>query len=95
MIKKLKYCSTQDGQEPTEADIQRMVQKFIPQVLSSLQKYSNVIDGVSETVSLLRKSPYNLKIGSTTGYPSNVLNVLLNASRSQGKEAKKDQTALV
>ncbi|XP_074603302.1 phosphonoacetaldehyde hydrolase-like [Brevipalpus obovatus] len=79
-----RWMRAKNGQEPTEADIQRMVQKFIPQVLSSLQKYSNVIEGVTETVSLLRKSPYNIRIGSTTGYPSNVLNVLLNASRSQG-----------
>lgn len=72
------------GQEPSEADVDRMVEKFIPQVLSSLQKYSNVIDGVSETVSELRKAPFNLKIGSTTGYPQSVLNVLLHASASQG-----------
>ena len=53
-------------------------------MLSSLQKYSNVIEGVAETVNTLRSSPYNLRIGSTTGYPTNVLNVLLNASRGQG-----------
>jgi phosphonoacetaldehyde hydrolase len=73
-----------NGAEPTEEDVDRMVDKFIPQVLSSLQKYSNVIDGVSETISLLRKSPYDLKIGSTTGYPKRVLDVLLNTSSSQG-----------
>lgn len=54
------------------------------QVLSSLQKYSNVIDGVGETVATLRSAPFGLRIGSTTGYPTNVLNVLLNASRGQG-----------
>jgi len=74
------------GQTPNEEDLKRMVSKFIPTVLSSFQKYSNVIEGVSDTVKLLRSAPYNLKIGSTTGYPSNVLNILLGASRSQGNE---------
>jgi phosphonoacetaldehyde hydrolase len=80
-----RWKQVKDGKEPTEADVDRMVDKFIPQVLSSLQKYTNVIDGVSETVSALRKNPFNLKIGSTTGYPQHVLNVLLNASAGQGK----------
>jgi len=62
-----------------------MENKFVPTVLSSFQKYSNVIEGVSDTVKLLRSAPYNLKIGSTTGYPTKVLNVLLSASRSQGR----------
>lgn len=83
-----RWRKAHDGREPTEADVDRMVEKFIPQVLSSLQKYTNVIDGVSETVNLLRKPPYRMKIGSTTGYPQHVLNVLLNASASQGKEEK-------
>lgn len=80
-----RWKNVKNGKEPTEADVDRMVEKFIPQVLSSLQKYTNVIDGVSETVSALRKNPFKLKIGSTTGYPQHVLNVLLNASASQGE----------
>jgi phosphonoacetaldehyde hydrolase len=79
-----RWKAAKGGQEPNQQDVDRMVEKFIPQVLSSLQKYSNVIEGVSETVALLRREPFNLKIGSTTGYPQNVLNVLLNASSSQG-----------
>lgn len=80
-----RWKDAKGGEEPNEADVERMVEKFIPQVLTNLQKYSNVIDGVTETVALLRKSPYALKIGSTTGYPQRVLNVLLNASSSQGE----------
>ncbi|RWS03537.1 phosphonoacetaldehyde hydrolase-like protein [Dinothrombium tinctorium] len=79
-----RWREAKGGQNPTEADVDRMVAKFIPQVLSSLQKYSNVIDGVAETVATLRKNPYNLRIGSTTGYPEHVLKVLLNASSTQG-----------
>lgn len=79
-----RWKEAKNGNSPSQADVDRMVDKFIPQVLSSLQKYTNVIDGVSETVAQLRKPPYNLKIGSTTGYPQHVLNVLLNASASQG-----------
>ncbi|RWS25292.1 phosphonoacetaldehyde hydrolase-like protein, partial [Leptotrombidium deliense] len=79
-----RWRQAKGGADPTEADVERMVQKFIPQVLSSLQKYSNVIDGVAETVATLRKPPFNLKIGSTTGYPQHVLKILLNASSTQG-----------
>jgi len=79
-----RWRDAKEGKEPDEADLERMVESFIPQVLTNLQKYSNVIDGVSETVNVLRKSPYDLKIGSTTGYPERVLNVLLSASSSQG-----------
>jgi len=73
-----------NGSEPTNGDVDRMYEKFVPQVLSSLTKYSNVIDGVAETVSKIRKAPFNIKIGSTTGYPKQVLSTLLNASSSQG-----------
>ncbi|XP_054159461.1 phosphonoacetaldehyde hydrolase-like [Oppia nitens] len=75
---------TATGREPTSDDVQRMYDNFIPQVLSSLTKYSNVIEGVAEVVKQLKKQPFNLRIGSTTGYPKEVLKVLLNASSSQG-----------
>lgn len=72
------------GTEPNEDDIERLYQKFVPQALSSLPKYSNVIEGVSETVNQLKKPPHSLKVGSTTGYPKQVLNNLLNAAARQG-----------
>ncbi|CAG2172909.1 unnamed protein product [Oppiella nova] len=37
-----------NGKEPTTEDVQRMHDNFIPQVLSSLTKYSNVIEGVAK-----------------------------------------------
>ena len=79
-----RWIQVKNGREPNESDVERMTGKFIPQILKSLQKYTNVIDGVTETVSILRKAPFNLKIGSTTGYPKAVLNVLLTTARSQG-----------
>lgn len=79
-----RWFTAKDGTHPTSDDVDRMYDKFVPQVLMSLQKYSNVIDGVTQTVKQLKKAPYNLKIGSTTGYPKQVLNTLLHASASQG-----------
>ena len=73
-----------NGKEPTTDDVERMFEKFVPQVLSSLTKYSNVIEGVAQIVQRIKKPPFNLKIGSTTGYPKEVLQVLLNTSASQG-----------
>jgi phosphonoacetaldehyde hydrolase len=51
-----RWKEAHDGNLPSQADVDRMVDKFIPQVLSSLQKYTNVIDGVSETVAQLLQS---------------------------------------
>lgn len=62
-----RWRAAKQGMDPTEEDVERMFAKFVPQVLSSLTKYSNVIEGVAETVSQIRKAPFNLKIGSTTG----------------------------
>ncbi|CAG2175684.1 unnamed protein product, partial [Oppiella nova] len=73
-----------NGKEPTTEDVQRMHDNFIPQVLSSLTKYSNVIEGVADVVKRLKRAPFSLKIGSTTGYPKEVLKILLQASSTQG-----------
>lgn len=73
-----------NGREPTTEDVERMYDKFIPQVLSSLTKYSNVIEGVAEVVKQIKKPPFNLKIATTTGYPNEVLKILLSTSASQG-----------
>lgn len=61
-----------------------MYQKFTPVVMENISKYTNVIDGVSDIVSRLRGSEFGLKIGTTTGYPPEVLKILEKASSSQG-----------
>ncbi|XP_022245175.1 uncharacterized protein LOC106462270 isoform X2 [Limulus polyphemus] len=71
------------GKAATEEDIDRMYKKFSPTVLSCLHKYSNIIDGVVDTVKELRRA-HGIKIGSTTGFPKEILQTLLRTSESQG-----------
>ncbi|XP_078000349.1 phosphonoacetaldehyde hydrolase-like [Glandiceps talaboti] len=68
---------------PTDEDVDRMYNEFIPQQLSCLKQYSNVISGVTDTVNKLR-SDYNLRIGSTTGYPTPIVDVLKPIAAEQG-----------
>ncbi|XP_076324150.1 phosphonoacetaldehyde hydrolase-like isoform X2 [Tachypleus tridentatus] len=71
------------GKTVTEEDIDRMYKEFSPTILSCLHKYSNIIDGVVDTVKELRRA-YGIKIGSTTGFPKEILQTLLRISESQG-----------
>ncbi|XP_070581127.1 phosphonoacetaldehyde hydrolase-like [Ptychodera flava] len=70
------------GKPPTEGDIDRMYKEFVPMQLSCLADYSNVITGVVETVQKLKDD--GIKIGSTTGYPSAIVDVLKPIAAKQG-----------
>jgi phosphonoacetaldehyde hydrolase len=56
---------------------------FVPMQIAVLPKYTKLIPGVVETVDTLRKK-YNLKIGSTTGFTSAMVDVLLKDASKQG-----------
>ena len=71
------------GLFPTEDDIQRMYENFIPMQLASLEKYATMITGAVNTVNLLREE-FNLKIGSTTGFTSSMVDVLKGPATKQG-----------
>ena len=68
--------------DPTETDVENLFANFVPLQLECLVKYSAVIDGVSETVSRLRKR--GIKIGSTTGYTRAMLGMILQPAAAQG-----------
>jgi len=70
------------GNEPGNADVEGMYAEFIPLQFSCLEEYSEVIEGVLETVEHLRGR--GLKIGSTTGYTRAMLDLLLKTSAQQG-----------
>jgi phosphonoacetaldehyde hydrolase len=54
------------GRAPSDADVQRLYEDFLPLQLSVLREYSSVIPGVPEAIAWCRFR--GLKIGSTTGY---------------------------
>ncbi|HXX99609.1 MAG TPA: phosphonoacetaldehyde hydrolase [Candidatus Limnocylindrales bacterium] len=70
------------GHAPGDGDVDRLYQDFIPLQFSCLLEYSAVIPGVVEATERLRKR--GLKIGTTTGYTREMLDLLIEASRKEG-----------
>src|SRR5262249_24821463 len=73
------------GAEPSRHDVDRLFAEFLPVQMKVLDDYSEVIDGVAAVVRRLRDR--DLRIGSTTGYPRPMLDVLVERARAQGYEA--------
>ncbi|HKE35431.1 MAG TPA: phosphonoacetaldehyde hydrolase [Candidatus Acidoferrum sp.] len=65
---------------PDEADV--LYEMFVPLQLSCLAEYSTLIPGVVESVQRFRKR--GLKIGSTTGYTREILDLLVETSAKAG-----------
>ena len=70
------------GKAPTEEDVERMFQEFVPLQIECLSDYSALIPGTLDIVSQLRKSGY--KIGSTTGFTEEMMEVLQKDAKDQG-----------
>ncbi|MGB9596425.1 MAG: phosphonoacetaldehyde hydrolase, partial [Candidatus Poribacteria bacterium] len=66
----------------TEEDLDRMYADFIPMQISSLPKYSNLISGVGEVIEILRSQ--GIKIGVTTGYNTEMTNIVIDLIGKQG-----------
>ena len=74
--------SKRRGCGPGDADVDDMYAEFIPMQFSCLEEYSAVIPGAPEAVESFRRR--ELKIGSTTGYTREMLDLLLKTSAQQG-----------
>ncbi|NUN95814.1 MAG: phosphonoacetaldehyde hydrolase [Candidatus Omnitrophica bacterium] len=72
------------GHPVTEEDIDSLYAEFIPLQLDCLSRYADLIPGTLETVDALRKQ--NIKIGSTTGYNREMLEILLREGKARGFE---------
>ena len=70
------------GRAPSQEDVDRLFQDFIPRQLSCLERYSDLIPGVSETVARLRQR--GMKVGTTTGYTRPMLEMLIAKAAGQG-----------
>jgi phosphonoacetaldehyde hydrolase len=71
------------GRFPNEEDVERMFKNFVPVQLSCLERYSTLISGALETINELQKKR-NIKIGSTTGFTTPMLDILKVAAEKQG-----------
>lgn len=70
------------GKAPSEADVDAMFKEFVPLQVKVLSDYSELIPGALDAVKAMRKRGY--KIGSTTGYTTEMMAVNLRDGAKQG-----------
>jgi len=71
------------GKECTEADVQDMFEKdFVPLQVACIADYSKLIPGTVEAVNELKSR--GIKIGSTTGYFTEAMEINLREAKKQG-----------
>ena len=70
------------GRKPNEGDVEEMFREFIPLQLACLGEYADLIPGTLEAVAEFRRR--GLKIGSTTGYTEEMMDVLLAEAKRRG-----------
>jgi phosphonoacetaldehyde hydrolase len=67
---------------PCETDVERLYDDFVPLQFSCLLEYSAIIPGVVEALERFRIR--GLKIGTTTGYTREMLDLLVEAGKKAG-----------
>jgi len=72
------------GRGPDESDVNAMFADFVPLQLQCLSTYSALIPGTLEVVAALRSR--GIKIGSTTGYLTDMMKINLEDAKRQGYE---------
>lgn len=70
------------GKPPGDDDVESMFQEFIPLQLACLSEYSKLIPGALDAVKAMRARGY--KIGSTTGYTTEMTKINLADAAKQG-----------
>ena len=70
------------GADPSDDVVERLYQEAIPLQIECLPRYSDLIDGTLETCDVLRAK--GIKIGSTTGYVREMLDVVQREAASRG-----------
>jgi len=70
------------GRPPSEEDLSALFQEFTPRQLASLDRHSELIPGMAETVTRLRAR--GMKIGTTTGYTRPMLDIVLRNAMERG-----------
>ena len=70
------------GRPPTEDDVDAMFADFVPLQLECLSEYSQLIPGTLDLVEECRKR--EMKIGSTTGYLPEMMEINLRDAEKQG-----------
>jgi len=71
------------GRYPNEDDVERMFKNFVPLQIKVLPEYTDMITGAVETVKELQVNR-GLKIGSTTGFTTPMVQILKEAAAKKG-----------
>ncbi|MCZ6531457.1 MAG: phosphonoacetaldehyde hydrolase, partial [SAR324 cluster bacterium] len=72
------------GKPPDDSDVDAMFAEFVPLQLDCLSNYSQLIPGTLEAVKEIRKM--GAKIGSTTGYLKDMMEINMADAKRQGYE---------
>jgi phosphonoacetaldehyde hydrolase len=72
------------GRPCAEDDVREMFEEFVPLQLDCLAQYADLIPGTLAVVAELRKQ--GIKIGSTTGYTREMMDLLLSEAARRGYE---------
>jgi len=73
------------GKAPTDADVDALYDRFLPSQVDIVSRHAEVIPGVVEAVAAMRAR--GLKIGSTSGYPRAVMDVVVPTAARGGYHA--------
>ena len=73
------------GRLPEDQDVDALYQRFLPLQVQTVEQHSDVIPGVVEAVAAFRAR--GLAVASTTGYPREVMDVVVRTAKEQGYEA--------
>lgn len=72
------------GKFPDQADVDKMFAQFVPEQLKVLPQYTTLIDGTVTVINKLQSD--GIKVGSTTGFTSEMVDILLHDAKQQGYE---------
>jgi phosphonoacetaldehyde hydrolase len=72
------------GRDATQADVDAIYNRFMPMQIDKVGAYSQPIPGAVETIASLRER--GLRLGSCSGYPRRVMDVLIPVARESGIE---------
>ncbi|HED13728.1 MAG TPA: phosphonoacetaldehyde hydrolase [Gammaproteobacteria bacterium] len=72
------------AREPNDDDVSRMFADFVPSQIACLSTYSTLIPGAIDSIKALRSD--GIKIGTTTGYLTEMVAVNLKDAKTQGYE---------
>jgi phosphonoacetaldehyde hydrolase len=72
------------GHDATQRDVEAIYARFLPMQIERIGAHSQPIPGAPQTLALLRQR--GLKLGSCSGYPRQVMEVLIPLARKSGIE---------